>query len=106
MSEPRHQKLTAMGISNLLATGRFEVLDRLALEICNMWLSVFGEIKEALSQESEECVIRTLASRALAHLYLFTLSSVLKLYWDRVPTTFWKNSEGTVEYQRREAVRS
>ena len=52
MSEPRHRKLTAMGIANLVATGRPEVLDRLSTEICNLWIDVFGEIKEA--QESSE----------------------------------------------------
>lgn len=56
MSEPRLRKLAAMGISNLVATGRPEVLERLPSEICNMWLDVFGEIKEALS-EGPECVL-------------------------------------------------
>ncbi len=50
MYEPRHRKLAAMGIASLVATGQGEVLDRLATEICNMWLDVFGEIREA--QES------------------------------------------------------
>lgn len=36
-----------MGIAALVATGQPEVLDRLATEICNMWLDVFGEMREA-----------------------------------------------------------
>jgi hypothetical protein len=47
MSEPRHRKLTAMGIASLVSTGRPEVLHRLHSEIFNLWLDVFGEIKEA-----------------------------------------------------------
>jgi hypothetical protein len=47
MSEPRHRKLTAMGIASLVSTGRPEVLRRLPTEIFNIWLDVFGEIKEA-----------------------------------------------------------
>ena len=56
MSEPRLRKLTAMGIAALVATGRPEVLDRLSTEICNLWLDVFGEIKEAQSSKEDECV--------------------------------------------------
>lgn len=58
MSEPRLRKLTAMGIANLVATGRPEVLDRLSTEICNLWIDVFGEIKEAQENASNECVSR------------------------------------------------
>lgn len=47
MSEPRHRKLTAMGAAGLVSTGRPEVLSRLPTETFNMWLDVFGEIKEA-----------------------------------------------------------
>lgn len=54
MSEPRHRKLTAMGIASLVSTGRKEVLDRLSSEICNLWLDVFGEIKETEAQEADE----------------------------------------------------
>ena len=56
MSEPRLRKLTAMGIAALVATGRPEVLDRLSTEICNLWLDVFGEIKEAQSSKEDEYV--------------------------------------------------
>jgi hypothetical protein len=47
MSEPRHRKLTAMGIASLVSTGRMEVLQRLPIEIFNLWVDVFCEIKEA-----------------------------------------------------------
>jgi hypothetical protein len=47
MSEPRHRKLTAMGIASLVSTGRPEVLQRLPIEIFNLWIDVFCEIKEA-----------------------------------------------------------
>jgi hypothetical protein len=35
-----------MGIATLVSTGRPEVLKRLSGEIFNLWLDVFGEIKE------------------------------------------------------------
>lgn len=47
MSEPRHRKLTAMAMANLVATGQRVVMKRLPSEIFNLWLDVFGEIKEA-----------------------------------------------------------
>jgi hypothetical protein len=46
MSEPRYRKLSAMGIANIVATGRPEVLEHLSFEIFNLWMDVFGEIKE------------------------------------------------------------
>lgn len=49
MTYPEHRKLTAMGIASWVSTGRPEVLDRLYSEIFNLWLDVFGELKEALS---------------------------------------------------------
>ena len=54
MSEPRHRKLAAMGIAALVATGRPEVLERLPGEIFNLWLDVFGEIKEARNYASQD----------------------------------------------------
>ena len=53
MSEPRSRKLVAMGIANLVATGRPDVLDRLDGEIFNLWLDVFAEMKEALIELSD-----------------------------------------------------
>ena len=54
MSEPRGRKLAAMGIANLVATGRPEVLERLTSEIFNLWLDVFGEIKEVLAADAAD----------------------------------------------------
>ena len=57
MYEPRQRKLAAMGIACLVTTGRPEVLDRLKGEIFNLWLDVFGEMKEAIVECSEGFVI-------------------------------------------------
>lgn len=54
MSEPRHRKLTALGIASLVATARPQVLQRLPGEIFNIWLDVFGELKEAREYEERE----------------------------------------------------
>ncbi|EKM80164.1 hypothetical protein AGABI1DRAFT_120195 [Agaricus bisporus var. burnettii JB137-S8] len=92
MSEPRHRKLTALGIASLLSTGRKEVLDRLPTEIFNLWLDVFGEIKEAQNVSSDDDNDNDLPS--------------LKRYWDvdEAPSWFYQGSEGTAEYDRRKAV--
>ncbi|KAI0750869.1 ARM repeat-containing protein [Daedaleopsis nitida] len=84
MSEPRLRKLTAMGIASLVATGRPEVLDRLSTEIFNLWIDVFGEIKEALSNAESD--------------------PSLTLYWDRPFDGTYTEAEGTPEYDRRKAV--
>ncbi|KAI0719492.1 ARM repeat-containing protein [Cerioporus squamosus] len=84
MSEPRLRKLTAMGIAALVATGRPEVLDRLSTEICNLWLDVFGEIKEAQSSKEDD--------------------PSLVLYWDRPFDETYTEAEGTLEYERRRAA--
>ncbi|TBU32713.1 ARM repeat-containing protein [Dichomitus squalens] len=84
MSEPRLRKLTAMGIANLVSTGRPEVLDRLSTEICNLWIDVFGEIKEAQSNTGND--------------------SSLTLYWDRPFDEVYTEVEGTLEHERRRAV--
>jgi hypothetical protein len=49
MSEPRYRKLTAMAMASLVSTGQPTVLLRLPSEIFNLWLDVFGELKEAQS---------------------------------------------------------
>ena len=54
MAEPRHRKLAAMGIASWVSTGRPEVLGRLNTEVFNIWLDVFGELKEALADQSVE----------------------------------------------------
>ncbi|EPT02714.1 hypothetical protein FOMPIDRAFT_1159700 [Fomitopsis schrenkii] len=87
MSEPRHRKLTAMGIASLVSTGRKEVLDRLSSEIFNLWLDVFGEIKETEGQEADE-----------------PGSPTLTRYWDRPTDQFFQGSENTLEYERRNAL--
>jgi hypothetical protein len=53
MSEPRHRKLTAMAMANLIASGNPIVLKRLTTEIFNLWLDVFGEVKEALNRSED-----------------------------------------------------
>lgn len=67
MSEPRYRKLTAMGIASLVSTGRPEVLDRLSSEVCNLWLDVFSEIKEAHERAEEDpyVVVRSYHSAAV-----------------------------------------
>ncbi|KAI0638247.1 ARM repeat-containing protein [Trametes polyzona] len=84
ISEPRLRKLSAMGIANLVATGRPEVLDRLSIEICNLWIDVFGEIKEAQESANND--------------------PSLTLYWDRPFEQTYTDAEGTLEYERRKAV--
>ncbi|KXN86407.1 Importin-11 [Leucoagaricus sp. SymC.cos] len=93
MSEPRHRKLAAMGIASFLSTGRKEVLDRLPTEIFNLWLDVFGEIKEAQSYND------TSAGGDNS-------PPPLKRYWDvdEAPSWFYQNTEGTPEYNRRKTV--
>ncbi|GBE79528.1 ARM repeat-containing protein [Sparassis crispa] len=86
MSEPRHRKLAAMGIADLVSTGRPEVLNRLSSDVCNLWMDVFGEIREAREIASIED------------------SSGLTLYWDRPLTTFYPQSEGTPEFARCKAL--
>ncbi|KAI1796323.1 ARM repeat-containing protein [Ganoderma leucocontextum] len=84
MSEPRLRKLTAMGIANLVSTGRPEVLDRLSTEICNLWIDVFGEIKEAQNNAKND--------------------PSLTLYWDRPFDDTNTDTEGTLEHERRRAI--
>lgn len=56
MSEPRHRKLAAMGMASLVSTGKHEVLNRLPTEICNLWLDVLCEIREATAASSDTYV--------------------------------------------------
>jgi hypothetical protein len=69
MSEPRHRKLTAMAMADLIATGQPVVLKRLPGEIFNLWLDVFSEVKEAknLSDERPECVLCSIAQAIRTH---------------------------------------
>ncbi|PIL37210.1 hypothetical protein GSI_00903 [Ganoderma sinense ZZ0214-1] len=84
MSEPHLRKLTAMGIANLVSTGKPEVLDRLSTEICNLWIDVFGEIKEAQNNADND--------------------PSLTLYWDRPFDDTNTDTEGTLEHERRRAI--
>jgi hypothetical protein len=54
MSEPRHRKLTGLGTAVLVSTARPEVLQRLSTDIFNLWLDVFGELKEAQERRDGE----------------------------------------------------
>ncbi|KAK7695434.1 hypothetical protein QCA50_000070 [Cerrena zonata] len=85
MSEPRYRKLTAMGIASLVSTGRPEVLDRLSSEVCNLWLDVFSEIKEAHERAEED-------------------PSGLTLYWDKPAEDLFVDYEGTAEFDRRKTI--
>ncbi|KAF8165214.1 armadillo-type protein [Crassisporium funariophilum] len=96
MSEPRHRKLTAMGIAALVSTARPEVLRRLHGEIFNLWLDVFGELKEA----EDQAAIRDDNESAPA-----SPTSLIR-YWelDKPPDAYYRETEGTPEYDRRHAV--
>ncbi|KAJ2930226.1 hypothetical protein H1R20_g6892, partial [Candolleomyces eurysporus] len=95
MSEPRHRKLTAMGTATLVATGRPEVLKRLSGEIFNLWLDVFGEIKETRLLHEEDPTNLELVS-----------PTNLRRHWelDEAPRDYYQDSEGTPEFDRRKAL--
>jgi hypothetical protein len=110
MSEPRHRKLTAMGVSCLVSTGKHEVLDRFAFEIANIWLDVLGEIKEQENQRDDErCVSQILN---LPPLFARTNAidpsrySGLSLFWDKPFEELYKDIDKTPEYERRREVGS
>jgi hypothetical protein len=46
--------LTALGTAVLVSTARPEVLQRLSTDIFNLWLDVFGELKEAQDRREGE----------------------------------------------------
>ncbi|KAF8746019.1 hypothetical protein AX14_004306 [Amanita brunnescens Koide BX004] len=96
MSEPRHRKLAAMGIASLVSTGRPEVLERLPTEIFNLWLDVFGEIKE-LQLSREENTWGSSPSLSPTNLVR---------YWElsEAPYYYYHGTEGTPEYDRRRAI--
>lgn len=54
MSEPRYRKLTALATAVLVSTGRPEILEKLSTDIFNMWLDVFGELREVDERRAEE----------------------------------------------------
>lgn len=94
MSEPRHRKLTAMGIASLVSTGHPEVLKRLAIEIFNLWIDVFYEIKEAQVVENTSDSSPAPSPHGLKRLWEL----------DEAPRQFYQNTEGTPEHDRRKAV--
>jgi len=49
-----------MGIAAWVSTGRPEVLGRLYSEVFNLWLDVFGELKEAFAPDAHESFVNTL----------------------------------------------
>lgn len=42
-----------MGIASLVATARPEVMERLSSEIFNLWIDVFGEMREAFITQQD-----------------------------------------------------
>lgn len=112
MSEPRHRKLTAMGIAALVSTGRPEVLQRLPTEIFNLWLDVFGEIKEATvvaddDERQERLAYKFTDTTTFPSSASENFALNLKRHWelDEAPREYYQGSEGTPEYARRKAVR-
>lgn len=107
MAEPRHRKLVAMGIASWVSTGRSEVLGRLYTEIFNLWLDVFGELKEALADQSAgstRLVTLTLAGRSNDPF----VRSRLMMFWRNsldVPSTLIRQEmELSLEADRKQAV--
>ncbi|KAK7054202.1 importin N-terminal domain-containing protein [Favolaschia claudopus] len=95
MSEPRHRKLSAMGIAALVSTARPDVLDRLGGDIFNIWTDVLLEVKEAkavLDAANED------GNEPSPH--------NLQRYWelDEAPSSYYQNTEGTPEFERRKMV--
>ncbi|KAG7449051.1 ARM repeat-containing protein [Guyanagaster necrorhizus] len=87
MSEPKHRKLCAMGMAALVSTGRHEVLERLPTEIFNLWSEVFLDLKESKEQMAS--------------------AEPLRRYWefdDTSSDTFYKDTTGTPEHDRRKLV--
>jgi len=97
-----------MGIASFLSTGKTEILARLPGEIFNLWLDVFGEIKEAQNLSGSYADSdRYVDGRFSLHcLPVSSSPPPLKHYWDvdEAPSWFYQNTEGTPEYERRKAV--
>jgi len=87
-----------MGIASLVSTGRPEVLERLPTEIFNLWLDVFGEIKEVQLRREEEKEWSSSSSPS---------PTSLIRYWElsEAPASYYKDmQEGTPEYDRRKTI--
>ncbi|KAJ7765016.1 armadillo-type protein [Mycena maculata] len=93
LSEPRHRKLSAMGIAALVSTARPDVLERLPGDIFNIWTDVLLELKEA---------------KLTAPLFSEGVLSPLNLqrHWElnEAPPAYYQNTEGSPEFHRRKAV--
>ncbi|KIY49344.1 ARM repeat-containing protein [Fistulina hepatica ATCC 64428] len=96
MSEPFYRKLTAMGAASLAATGRPDVLKRLPTEFFNIWLDVFGELKEARLRQQEF---------QADGVPLLSPDNFLR-HWevDNAPRHYFPVEEDVPEYSRRRAV--
>jgi len=99
-----------MGIAVLVSTGRPEALKRLSGEIFNIWLDVLGELKEVM--EPDERFVHRLPVCTLGLTQSFfspgpTSPAGLTRFWDldSPPDSYFRDSEGTPEYDRRRAVR-
>ncbi|KAF9569336.1 ARM repeat-containing protein [Agrocybe pediades] len=95
MCEPRHRKLTAMGLAAFVSTARPEVLNRVPVEAFNIFTDVFGDIREAQEQAATAPQDEEPPS-----------PTSLRRFWDldKAPESYFRNSEGTPEYKRREAL--
>ena len=97
-----------MGIASLVSTGRREVLERLHSEIFNLWMDVLGEVKETLEKKQEESLNgQTYVLIQLRFFYnalILSRRTILTLYWDQPPPSFYSNTEDTPEFDRRKAV--
>ncbi|KAI0068814.1 ARM repeat-containing protein [Artomyces pyxidatus] len=88
LSEPRHRKLSAMGIAALVSTGRPEVLQRLHSEIFALWMDVFAELKEIVNRDKDGT----------------SGDAGLTLYWDQPADSYYNGAEDTLEYERRRSA--
>ncbi|KAF9534185.1 armadillo-type protein [Crepidotus variabilis] len=93
MGEPRYRKLTALGTALLVSTGHPEILKKLSTEIFNLWLDVFGELREA-QERHEQQDVRSASPTSLVR------------FWelDDAPDSYYHGTEGTPEYMRRKAL--
>lgn len=94
-----------MGIARLVATGRPDVLDRLPTEICNMWIDVFGELREAIERAADEgYAVFVHTQRPHTERLFINSEGKLTLYWDRQPEELFEDCKDTLEYGRRVTV--
>ncbi|KAJ6545112.1 armadillo-type protein [Mycena vulgaris] len=102
MSEPRHRKLTAMGIAALVSTARPDVLDRLPGDIFNIWTDVLLELKEAQLAAAAALCPRPITIHSESILSPLNLQRHWEL--DEAPEAYYQNTQGTPEFERRKTV--